>query len=34
MKIDGFVKVLLMVIAIFLRVTALRPYMAPPVVEA
>jgi hypothetical protein len=34
MKIDGFVKFLLLVIAIFLGIIALRPYLAPPVVEA
>ncbi|MDR3674726.1 MAG: hypothetical protein P4N24_04510 [Acidobacteriota bacterium] len=34
MKIDWFVKFLLLVIAIFLGVIALRPYMAPPKVEA
>lgn len=34
MRIDWFVKVLLMVIAIFLGIIALRPYVAPPVVEA
>ena len=34
MKIDGFVKMLLLVIAIFLGIIALRPYAAPPVAEA
>ncbi|MFZ0960934.1 MAG: hypothetical protein WAO35_08510 [Terriglobia bacterium] len=34
MKIDGFVKFLLLVIAIFLGIIALRPYVAPPRVEA
>jgi len=34
MRIDGFVKFLLLVIAIFLGVIALRPYVAPPVVQA
>jgi len=34
MKIDGCVKFLLLVIAIFLGVIALRPHVAPPVVHA
>lgn len=34
MKIDGLVKFLLLVIAIFLGVIALRPYVAPRIVEA
>jgi hypothetical protein len=34
MKIDGIVKFLLLVIAIFLGVIALRPYVTPPVVQA
>ncbi len=34
MKIDGFVKSLLVVIVILLGIIALRPYVAPPVVEA
>jgi hypothetical protein len=34
MKIDWIVKFLLLVIAIFLGVIALRPYVAPPVVQA
>jgi hypothetical protein len=34
MKIDRSVKSLLMVIAFSLGVIALRPYVAPPVVEA
>ena len=34
MKIDRFVKFLLVVIVIFLGIIALRPYVAPPVVKA
>jgi hypothetical protein len=34
MKIDRFVKFLLLVIAVSLGVIAVRPYVAPPVVEA
>jgi hypothetical protein len=34
MKIDGFVKFLLVVIVILLGIIVLRPYVAPPVVEA
>jgi hypothetical protein len=34
MKIDRFVKSLLMLIAFSLGIIALRPYVAPPVVEA
>jgi len=34
MKIDRFVKFLLLVIAVSLAGLALRPYVAPPVVEA
>jgi len=34
MKTDWFVKFLLLVIAIFLGIIAVRPYLAPPVVEA
>jgi hypothetical protein len=34
MKIDRFVKLLLLVIVIFLGIIALRPYVAPPAVDA
>ena len=34
MKIDWFVKSLLLLIALFLGIIALRPYVAPPVVQA
>jgi hypothetical protein len=34
MKIDRFVQFLLLVIAVSLAAIALRPYVAPPVVEA
>lgn len=34
MKLDGLVKFLLLVIAIFLGVIALHPYLTPPAVQA
>ncbi len=34
MKIDGFVKSLLFLITVFLGAVALRPYLAPPAVQA
>jgi hypothetical protein len=34
MKLDGFVRFLLLVIAIFLGVIALHPYLTPPAVQA
>lgn len=34
MKVDWFAKLLLLVIAVFLGVIALRPYIAPPSAEA
>ena len=34
MRLDGFVRFLLLVIAIFLGVIALHPYLTPPAVQA